>query len=721
MATLAELRARFPQYNEVTDGDFLAALNRKFYPNVHPRTFFDSVEGATNAHATIRKPELRDWFRAEVQKPIGQEPEAVRAERLGGKLTSDVSEGGRGMTALRSGLQGMTFGAGDEIVAAGVSALRPDLDYSQALEQERSRLAQGRQKFPVTATGSEIAGGVATGVAATSGIAPAQTLVGKFGQAVGIGGASGAAYGGLSAEGGPAERGKGAMLGGLIGAGVGAASVPAEIGLRRVGDAVYGAVQNLSGKVKPERVETALAQALRQRLTGGATPSQITDDLMRARQEGQGVYTLADALGTPGQRELSGAVRLGGQARTVATDFLDQRQAGQGDRIGAMLADQLNLPDTAAAREAAMKSARGQAANVAYDAARKSANPVDVRGAVAAIDDRIGPMQGSGIKGDGIDAKLAGYRSRLAANNPAASSPRGGSGMAPGGYDATPTAVELSDFDRVLGVKQAIQDDIGAAVRAGRNNEARELGKVVAALDEALEASSDGYRTANDAFRAASREIDQIEVGRAAASPGKRSADTVRYYEGLTPTEQGPYRIGAGDRPLQPGEQGALRYGLADRLMARLENSAEGVNKARPFTSQKATEELDAMARTPDMARRFLERENTMFETRRLALGGSQTADNLADMQGVGGMMRRIPHGVMDMVATGADWVGRMSKGQNDATRAQLVQTLLSTGDEAAANIARAVARGEQLTADQNLALRTILYLQGGGVAQTAR
>lgn len=62
-----------------------------------------------------------------------------------------------------------------------------------------------------------------------------------------------------------------------------------------------------------------------------------------------------------------------------------------------------------------------------------------------------------------------------------------------------------------------------------------------------------------------------------------------------------------------------------------------------------------------------------------------------------------------------------MSKGQNEATRAALVQKLLSSGDDAAANIASALARGDQLTADQNLALRTILYLQGRGAAQVAR
>ena len=701
MTTLSELRARFPQYNEATDGDFLAALNRKFYPKVHPRLFVDSIEGATNAYATIKRPELREWYEAEVSKPIGTETDDARAKRLGGSLSPSVSEGGRLGTAARSALQGLTFGAGDEVVAGGVAALRPDLDYSQALEMERARLKQGREAYKWTAAGSEIGGGVLTGLAATGGLAPATTLAGRVAQAMGIGGASGTAYGALSAEGGPVERGKGGLLGGLLGAGVGAASVPVEIGLRQAGNSALGLLSNISGKAKPERVDTALAQAL---AGTKRTPAEISDDLLRAVDEGQPVYTLADAMGTTGQRELSGAARLGGRAKEIATEALDRRQAGQGERVGAALAEQLNLPDTATAREAAMRAARRQAADVAYDAARQGASPVDVRRALAAIDDRIGPMQGSGIKGDGIDTKLAGYRARLAANNPAAASPRGSTGMAPGGYDATPTAVELSDFDRVLGVKQSLQDDIGAAARAGRNNEARELGKVVAALDEALEASSDGYRTANDAFRSASREIDQIEVGRAATSPGKRSADTVRYYEGMTPSEQG-----------------AFRYGYGDRLMARLENAPEGVNKARPFTSQKSTEELSAMAREPGLLARALDRENVMFDTRRIALGGSQTADNLADMQGVGGLLQRIPRSMMDAVSTGANWASRMSKGQNDATRAALVDALLSTGDKAAANIAKAVAQGEKLTAEQTLALRTILYLQGGGVAQTAK
>ena len=72
------------------------------------------------------------------------------------------------------------------------------------------------------------------------------------------------------------------------------------------------------------------------------------------------------------------------------------------------------------------------------------------RGALGVIDDRIGGMQGSGVAGDAIDSKLAGYRARLAA-------------------PARPDGVmrELSDFDRVLGSSRPCRT-AGAAVRAGR-------------------------------------------------------------------------------------------------------------------------------------------------------------------------------------------------------------------------------------------------------------
>ena len=302
-----------------------------------------------------------------------------------------------------------------------------------------------------------------------------------------------------------------------------------------------------------------------------------------------------------------------------------------------------------------------------------------------------GGMQGSGIRGDGIDAKLSGYRSRLASQ--------------PGG-PAHPGAssVELSDFDRVLGVKQAVQDDIGAAIRAGRNNEARELGRVVSALDEALEASSAGYRSANDAFRTASREIDQIDAGIAASRPGRRAADTVAQYRGLRSDAQ----------------RGAYRAGYGNEVLGRIERAAEGVNKARPLTSQKSADELAAMARDPALLTRAIGRENTMFQTRNMALGGSQTADNLMDIAGTNALAR-IPTTAMGVLDAGLGAVNSLARGQNAATREAIVRALLSSGDEAATALAGAVARGEQLTRQQIALMRTLLVGGQQAGSQVAR
>jgi len=287
-----------------------------------------------------------------------------------------------------------------------------------------------------------------------------------------------------------------------------------------------------------------------------------------ARAEGQPEFRLADALGLPGQRTLNGITRSGGAPGDEVAEFLATRQAGQPERVGAFVEDAFGVRGTTAANtREGLIAARSNAANSAYDAARGNAAPVDVRGALGAIDARTGGMVGSGVTGDGIDAKLLGYRQRLAAQ--------------PG-----PDGVmrELSDFDRVLGVKQSIQDDIGAAVRAGRNNEARELGRVLAELDSALEASSDMYRTANDGFRDASRVIDAVDEGAMMATRG-RAADNVP-------------RFGA----MAAAERDAARTGYGDRLLAQLEQmTAPTANRAKPLQSPKRVAEADAMTFDPQL------------------------------------------------------------------------------------------------------------------------
>jgi hypothetical protein len=376
----------------------------------------------------------------------------------------------------------------------------------------------------------------------------------------------------------------------------------------------------------------------------------INNALARAAQEGQPEMMAADVMGRSGQRLLSSIARQPTDMQAEIVNALTSRQAAQGERLSRVIADALDAPVTAAAKEAALKKARSDAANIAYEAARKGAGPVDVRGVIAAIDDRIGPMSGSNITGDGIDSAFAKFRNRLMAK------------PAPNGE----LSRELSDFDRVLGVKKDVQDAIGAAVRAGRNNEARELTGLVQQLDSALEAASDGYRAANDQFAQASRVIDQIEAGKVSASPLARSPDVLGQYGKLTPEEQA-----------------AFRTGRADVTLAKIESAAEGANKVRPLTSGKAQTELPAMAKDAGLLQRQLARENAMFETGRKVLGGSETAERLADDERLAAMSTGVLGNILGgRFGMAAQQVGGMAgnalMGRNTATREQIARALMS-------------------------------------------
>lgn len=580
------------------------------------------------------------------------------------------------LSAFGAGMgKGASFGFADEI-AAGAGSAGED-DYATILGRLRDRDAALQEDRPVATALGEVVGAVGSTLATRAGIPlaagasmPAKMVAGGL-----TGAAEGALYGFGTGEGGAANRAENAAKMGAVGAVAGAVAPPILSGIgtagRTAGNAI-GSALNIPSDLRASRVVEALMKR------AGMTADDLDTVIRQAESEGQ-PYKVADALGQSGQRGLSGVTRQPGEARQIVTDALRSRQDDQANRIGTFLADALDAPDTAAARKATLTAARKEAADTAYEAARGTAAPVDVRGVLAVIDDRIGPMQGSGIADDGISGKLSRYRGRLAASDPAKSVIRGATDISSGGGEKT--AVELSDFNRILLLKQEVGDDIGAAVRAGRNNEARELGKVQDALDAALEAASPGYRSANDDFARASRVIDKVDEGASAAGPRIRAADT-----------------GARIAAMTPDEKAAFSAGYADPLMAKIEAAAPGVNKARGLMSEKTQAELGWMAKDPALLRRRLERENRMFETNALAMGGSRTADNLADIADMQGLSSSVVGNVLSgrWGAAGGQILDRLmagASGTNPKTREIIAQMLLSNSPTNA--LAPAIARSE--------------------------
>jgi hypothetical protein len=100
----------------------------------------------------------------------------------------------------------------------------------------------------------------------------------------------------------------------------------------------------------------------------------------------------------------------------------------------------------------------------------------------------------------------------------------------------------------------------------------------------------------------------------------------------------------------------------------------------------------------PQMTRR-LDRENTMFETRRQATGGSQTADNLADQ----GALRESPSLVTRLGSAGLTGnirnvlsVGsNVLSGSTPEVRSELVRLLLGNGNTAQQSVSQAVRNRE--------------------------
>lgn len=618
-----------------------SALAKKF-PAQPAAPLADSLSNLSGAFSQATTP---------MQGPPIPEDMALREKAKNYYTKNDM---GAGLSGAGGFAQGGTFGLSDEITAA-LQSLRPNLTYDQALAIERGRLDAARATHPVAAYGGEVAGGVASGLA-TGGnfVGSAKTLPSMMGRSALVGAGQGAIYGYGAGEGGAGNRVKSAALSAAIGGGIGAAA-PAvgqgiKLGYRAVANPIAAALNIPSPTRAARGVYTALKRS-------GMTAEDVQAALNSAKAEGQGMFTIADALGPSGQGALNGAARTPGAAKQEVVDFLTNRQGGQGDRLGSFLADALGSPDTAVQRAASLTAARGNAANAAYDAARTGAAPADIRGALSVIDDRLRPMsKGMGISGDGIDAILSRYRGRLAVANPR-------KGV---------SSVELSDFNRVLGVKQDLADEIGKAVRSGENNKARELGKLKDALDAALEQASPAYRTANDEFARASRVIDAIDAGKAATSPRVRAADTVQAFGKMTPEQQA-----------------AFRSGYSDPVIGRIEAAAPGINKARPLLNEKTTTELGAIANDPALLGRRIGREDTMFKTANKALGGSQTADNLGDIQDVkgldAGLIMNLITGQWRQAATqlGGKAVAAMD-GRGEATRQLLARSLMSRDINAA-------------------------------------
>jgi hypothetical protein len=183
-----------------------------------------------------------------------------------------------------------------------------------------------------------------------------------------------------------AERASNAGQGALGGARVGGALPIAGAAAKGV---VSPFLSNIIAQINPQGV--ARRQVARAIVESGQTPDELATALQQAQAEGQGNYTLADALGNSGQRMLSTVARAPGEGRTNVVNTLENRQAGQARRVANTLSQGFEAPETAAQTERRLTQARDDAANTEFGSVREDAKPVDVTNGIATIDRTLPP------------------------------------------------------------------------------------------------------------------------------------------------------------------------------------------------------------------------------------------------------------------------------------------------------------------------------------------
>jgi len=536
----------------------------------------------------------------------------------------------------------ITLGFGDEMAALPISMLKGQT-YEDTLKKINRQQEDAKFHNPKTYLGGQVAGSIAQGVA----LAPLSATKRAYDAGAGMtklmamSGLDAGIISGLSGIGEGKtleERAKKGAIGTAIGVGTGLVS---PLATSLLGTAYQG-VKGAFGAGNLERAKKAIAETL---IRSGKPAQDVVNDITQAAGEGQPMYALADALGYEGQRRLSGVTRIPGPQRNKVVDALNARQDDHAARVIDTLNEGFNTPQGTALKKAAADTAtRRLEGNVNYDAARAAAGAVDTSAAIKQLDDILTPgvtrIIGKGTTADpGAFAKVKHARDLLTDGN-----------------------AQATDFDAVL----AARIEIGQMIENAKGDVAAlRLKPIRDALDDALGKASQPYDQAVKTYRLQSEGIRAIEAGKKAAQSG-RHEDTTSLFGGLKPHEV-------------PG----FRQGYVDPLIEKAQRAAETVNVSRPLTSLKRKVELPAFAAPGqgDKMVRKIGRENEMFKTREQAVGGSATAQNLADNVDTSnvGMLVNLATNPKAAIAQGAAQLLAGAQGLNETTRGFMADMLMKT------------------------------------------
>jgi hypothetical protein len=423
-----------------------------------------------------------------------------------------------------------------------------------------------------------------------------------------------------------AEKAKSALEGGVIGGVIGGATKAAGAGVRAFGEWL--------AREYPENVMTQAVQKILKRMgqdqaAGGPTATEAIDLINEINQRGGKPITLAD-VGGENVRALAGNVaRQPGESRNVAQQFLTQRDEGAAQRLNADIAKYVHGGDSMVKTTEALVRARSAAAKPAYEVAMDPARVVDsprLREFLADPTVKQGIPQG--LESQRLEALAAGEQYQpVAAILDEAGSLRG-----------VPNMRTLDAVKRGLDAQIEGERD---AVTGRMSQRGNMLSRVRSELVKELDSLNPDYAKARAAWGGPSASIGAMDAGRAAfkLSPDEIAAEI----SGMTPSEKEFYRLG-----------------VADAIRERLMKTGVSGDEAKAIIKNPwMRDQLKPIFRSPEEFDAFVGAvtvEGKMFGTKGKVLGGSQTAERVAEDTSNENMMSAGGAHLAGQIATG-EWV----------------------------------------------------------------
>lgn len=493
MATIAEIRAKYPQYGDMSDQQIADALHAKFYSDM-PRQEFDAKIGLTAEAPPLMKPGSKEYATW-----------AMEQARAGNKLPQ-VSEAPEFEPPKFNDLQGK-FMAGFTSAVDAVPFAGPTLlDLAQKgrasvqgvpLEDVQAETAKARADNPITSGIGTVAGAVGPflPLGGVPGLGRVLGMTGGIGSRIGFGAVSGMgiAGGDTAARGGSMDD---IVKNAALGFGVGGLAPVAFAGAGKAWNALTGktaskAATNVGRAMTDDGIDPA---SLSSRLSA-LGPDAMLMDLGPNLQAQAGALA---AVPGSGQKAIREAVtqRASARAKTARVTGDVKATIGQGPDVD-LLKQKVVADQSAAARPL-------------YDAVRDV--PLPIAGNFQFVLQT--PMGKEAFR------KAA----QLAAND----------GKAVNGL-----TVGLVDY-----AKRALDDIATTAARAGENNKARQAGDLARILRTEADKAVPGYKAAREAFAGPAAVLDAIDAGTQVFAKDMTPAQLKRTLDAMTAGERDAFLQG---------------------------------------------------------------------------------------------------------------------------------------------------------------------------------